>query len=199
MADKKRIVSPDTQRAERMPPGQWGVGSFPVLNIGRVPPIGFDDWRLRLFGAVKAEKELTWAELNDLPQAEVYADIHCVTTWSKLDNTFVGVPTTELRRLVDIDPGAGYVMIHSADGYSTNLALADFFGDDCLIATELDGELLDPDNGGPVRVVIPRLYYWKSAKWVVGLEFMTADRPGYWETRGYHNHGDPWTEERYGD
>ncbi len=198
MADVKRIISPDTQRKNRVPPGQRVLNSFPVFHLGVVPRIDPAEWRLALFGAVAEPRELTWDELSALPTVEVYADVHCVTSWSKLGNTFTGVAPSSLQEVVDIGPEARYVMIHSADDYTANLALEDFFQPDAILAFGVDGEPLDAEHGGPVRVVVPRLYYWKSAKWVIGLEFMTTDRPGYWESRGYHNHGDPWTEERYG-
>jgi DMSO/TMAO reductase YedYZ molybdopterin-dependent catalytic subunit len=133
-----------------------------------------------------------------LPRVRVFSDIHCVTTWSKLGNLWDGVSTSVIKDLVSVRPEAGFVMVHAWGGFTTNLSLGDFFAEDCLFATEHDGKLLTPEHGWPVRLVVPRLYFWKSAKWVTGVEFIKQDAPGFWESHGYHMHGDPWKEERYG-
>jgi len=133
-----------------------------------------------------------------LPRVKVVSDVHCVTGWSKIDNLWEGVSTRVIRELVDILPEARFVLVHSVGGFTTNLSLNDFFETDVLFATKHNDELLTPDHGYPVRLVVPRLYYWKSAKWVVGVEFMKEDKRGFWKSLGYHNHGDPWEEERYG-
>jgi len=191
------IISPDVKRENRTPPGQRLVDSWPILHNGNVPAIQASEWRLIISGLVEAERQLTLEEFQSLPQATVLADIHCVTTWSRLENLWEGVQTSTIRDLVELLPEARFVMIRSYGGYSTNLALDDFLQDDVLFATKHDGELLSPAHGGPVRLVVPRLYFWKSAKWVTQIEFTDQDQPGFWESYGYHNRGDPWKEERY--
>jgi DMSO/TMAO reductase YedYZ molybdopterin-dependent catalytic subunit len=146
---------------------------------------------------VDEDVSFTWAEFNALPQTTVHCDIHCVTTWSKLDNDFTGVLASELLSRVRVKTEAKFVMLHSYGGYKTNLPLAEFNGVNCLFAHSHNGQPLTAEHGGPLRVVVPSLYLWKSAKWVRGVEFMPQDRAGFWETYGYNNHGDPWKEERY--
>jgi DMSO/TMAO reductase YedYZ molybdopterin-dependent catalytic subunit len=192
------VISPDTQRAQRVPPGQKLTEGWPVLHYGRVPRIDLAKWTFRLSGLLKEEKTLSWDQFTALPRVEVFADIHCVTSWSRLNNRWEGVSTTALRDLVEIKPAAFYVSVQAAGGFTTNLTWADFFQPDVLFAIKHDGELLSADHGGPVRLVVPRLYFWKSAKWVTGVEFTSRDKRGFWESMGYHNHGDPWKEERYG-
>ena len=144
------------------------------------------------------ERSLSYADLTALPQITVLSDIHCVTTWSRLDNLWQGVSTTALRDAVGgILPEARFAIVHAAGGWTTNLAMDDFLQPDVLLATMHDGQSISAEHGGPVRLVVPRLYFWKSAKWVTGIQFTASDAPGFWESRGYHNHGDPWTEERY--
>jgi DMSO/TMAO reductase YedYZ molybdopterin-dependent catalytic subunit len=172
------IRSPDTLRKERVPPGQHLTDRWPVLHYGRVT--------------------LSYAEFNSLPMVKVSADIHCVTTWSRLNNLWYGVSTGELKKLVKIAPESRFVIVHAAGNFTTNLPIADFFEYDVLLATAHDHEPLSDEHGGPVRLVVPRLYFWKSAKWVTAIEFSREDRPGFWESAGYHNHGDPWKQERYG-
>lgn len=198
MQSQDVIKSSDTGRANRVPPGQNLVESFPVLHYGGVPRIDPEDWSLRIFGLVEKERTLGFAEFLALPQVKVLSDIHCVTSWSRLDNLWEGVSTSTLRDLVKIQPEAGFAIIHASAGFTTNLALDDFFQEDVLFAVKHDEKALSPEHGFPVRLVVPRLYFWKSAKWVTGIEFTAEDRPGFWETRGYHNRGDPWKEERYG-
>lgn len=198
MPSQEVIRSPDTARPNRLPPGQGLVESFPVLHYGGVPRIDPEDWSLRIFGLVEKERTLGFAEFLALPQVKVLSDIHCVTSWSRLDNLWEGVPASALRDLVKIRPEAGFAIIHAAAGFTTNLSLDDFFQEDVLFAVKHDGRPLSLDHGFPVRLVVPRLYFWKSAKWVTGIEFTAEDRPGFWESHGYHNRGDPWKEERYG-
>lgn len=193
----KKIISPDTKREKRVPPGQRVVERWPVLHEGTVPDIDVTTWTFTVTGLVTSEKTLDYTEFMALPKVEVFSDIHCVTGWSKLDNVWEGVSTHVLRDLVDILPEAKYVMVHAERGFTANLILQDFFAEDVLFAIKHDGEPLTPEHGYPVRLVVPRLYFWKSAKWVTGVEFMERDRPGFWESYGYHNHGDPWKEERY--
>jgi DMSO/TMAO reductase YedYZ molybdopterin-dependent catalytic subunit len=191
------IKSPDMLRQNRIPPGQRETNKWPVLHYGSVPNIDITKWKFRIFGLVDKEVELSYSEFNALPPVKVYSDIHCVTRWSKLDNLWEGVGTSTLRDLTNIDPQAGFAIIHAAGNFTTNLSLDDFFQPDVLLALRYNSEALTPEHGYPVRLVVPRLYFWKSAKWVTGVEFTTEDRPGFWESNGYHYHGDPWKEERY--
>ncbi len=192
------IISPDVRRKERIPPGQYLTKDWPVLHHGQVPAIDFKDWRFRISGLVGQEKSFTLEEFQGLPRVRVFSDIHCVTTWSRLDNLWEGVSAGCFRDLIQIMPEARFVMVHGENDFTTNIPMEDFFQEDVLFAFKHDGRELSPGHGGPVRLVVPRLYFWKSAKWVKGLEFMAGDRPGYWERNGYHMHGDPWLEERYG-
>jgi DMSO/TMAO reductase YedYZ molybdopterin-dependent catalytic subunit len=192
------IRSPDTLRKERVPPGQHLTDRWPVLHYGRVPKIESSGWTLGLTGTIEKNVTLSYAEFSSLPMVKVSADIHCVTTWSRLNNLWYGVSTGELKKLVKIAPESRFVIVHAAGNFTTNLPIADFFEYDVLLATAHDHEPLSDEHGGPVRLVVPRLYFWKSAKWVTGIEFSKEDRPGFWESAGYHNHGDPWTQERYG-
>jgi DMSO/TMAO reductase YedYZ molybdopterin-dependent catalytic subunit len=162
-----------------------------------MPQIDISRWTFTIFGAVERERKLTYQEFLSLPRVKVSSDIHCVTGWSKLDNLWEGVSTSVIPELVSILPEAKFVMVHAAGGYTTNLSREDFFEIDVLFAIKHNGEPLSPEHGYPVRLVVPRLYFWKSAKWVLGVEFMVEDRPGFWESRGYHRRGDPWKEERY--
>jgi len=196
------IKSADTERADRIPPRQVQTRKWPVLHAGEVPPFDAATWNLTIFPVpfVNAVKTFTWPEFTALPRTRVFADMHCVTRWSLLDNLWEGISTKELLKHVSVSPAARFVMVHSEDGFSTNLPIQDFFGDDCLFALKHNGQDLTPDHGYPVRLVVPRLYAWKSAKWVRGVEFMESDRPGYWEGwdhGGYHMRGDPWSEERF--
>ncbi len=191
------IRSPDTLREDRIPPGQHLIERWPVLHHGSVPEIDPSKWRFRIFGLVEKEVELNLEEFLELRMVEVFSDIHCVTTWSRLNNTWEGVSTNEIKSIVSIQLEAKYVMVHGARGFSTNLSFQDFFSEDVLFAVKHDGKDLTAEHGAPVRLVVPRLYFWKSAKWVTGVEFMAGDRPGFWESGGYHMHGDPWKEERY--
>ncbi len=197
MRDEKVIRSPDIARENRIPPHQRQTEDWPVLHEGPVPTLDAKTWSLRISGLVVPEKNLTHAEFSSLPRVRVQSDIHCVTGWSKLDNRWEGVGTETIRRLTQVLPEARFLVIHSPYGFTTNLSLEDFFQPDVLLALKHNGKELSPEHGYPVRLVVPRLYLWKSAKWVVGIEFVAGDRPGFWETRGYHNHGDPWREERY--
>jgi DMSO/TMAO reductase YedYZ molybdopterin-dependent catalytic subunit len=192
------IKSPDTIRSARVPPGQRQTKEWPVLHYGNVPRINPEEWRLRIFGLVKREQSLSLPEFNALPQAKVFSDVHCVTGWSRLDNLWEGLPASVLKDQVEILPEARFVIIHAWGDFTTNLTLDDFFQEDVILATRHDGMEISPEHGYPVRLVVPRLYFWKSAKWITGVEFTSVDRPGFWESHGYHNHGDPWKEERYG-
>ena len=199
MTDKKIIKSSDTERSDRLPPGQHKTGEWPVLHVGRIPWIKKAEWSFKITGLVEEEKTLDFKQFKKLPMERVESDIHCVTTWSKFDNLWEGVSGKTIVELAKIKPGAKYVMIHSYGGYSTNIPLKDFVEDDVLFAVKQDGEDLSPEHGYPVRLVVPKLYFWKSAKWVNGIEFMAKDKAGFWEAKGYHNRGNPWKEERYSD
>jgi DMSO/TMAO reductase YedYZ molybdopterin-dependent catalytic subunit len=183
--------------AGRVPPGQKLTDGWPVLTYGSVPKVESAGWTLKLSGLIEDELTFTWDQFMALPQTTVHCDIHCVTTWSKLDNDFSGVLVSDVLSHARIKPEAQFVMVHSYGGYTTDLPLAEFDGPNCIIAHSHDGKPLAPEHGGPVRLVVPSLYLWKSAKWIRGIEFMPQDRAGFWENYGYHMHGDPWKEERY--
>ncbi len=195
--DLPRFISSDTLREVRVPRGQHQTNRWPVLHIGSTPKVDLTTWNLRILGAVEEPKSWNWKEFRSFPASVVAADMHCVTRWSRLDNSWEGVRVAELMKQVRIRPEARFVLIHAEQGYTTNLPIDDFLGDDCLFAWSHDGHPLTPDHGWPLRLVVPRLYAWKSAKWVRGVEFLAEDRPGFWEENGYHNHGDPWLEERF--
>jgi DMSO/TMAO reductase YedYZ molybdopterin-dependent catalytic subunit len=197
MNELKRIVSPDTLRPNRLPPGQHLTEKWPVLHYGKVPSIDAKKWTLTIAGLVERARTLTFDEFAALPRVEVFSDIHCVTTWSRFNNTWEGVSTGTIGEIAGIQAEAKHVVVYGEGGFSTNLPLDDFLGEDALLALKHDGKPLAAEHGGPVRLVVPRLYFWKSAKWVTGIRFTAADEPGFWESNGYHNHGDPWKEERY--
>lgn len=183
--------------AERTPPGQILTRDWPVLHYGNVPRVNLETWRFRIFGLVDHEVTLTYPEFMALPRTKVACDIHCVTHWSRLDNEFEGVLFRDVLKLVAPRPDATHVMFHAEGGWTTNLPLADLLRDDVLFAWRWNGQDITPEHGWPLRTVVPHLYFWKSAKWVRGMEFMREDRPGFWEKNGYHRRGDPWSEERY--
>jgi DMSO/TMAO reductase YedYZ molybdopterin-dependent catalytic subunit len=193
------IVSPDTLRAERIPPGQSRTRKWPVLDASGPPVIDLESWKFRIGGLVKEEITWTWQELLRLPRVKVFSDFHCVTRWSRLGNLWEGVSTRELIRLAGgACPEAHYAMVHGYDrGWTTNLPLDDLLADDALVAILHDGESISTEHGGPARLIVPRLYAWKSAKWVAGIDLIEKDRPGFWEANGYHMRGDPWQQERY--
>ena len=183
---------------DRLPPGQRLTDGWPVLSYGGTPAIDAKDWTFQVAGLVEEPVSFTWEQFTGLPQITVVSDIHCVTGWSKFDNEWEGVAFNELTKHVSPKPEARVVMVHSYSGYTTNVPLSDLMGDDVLFALKHNGEPLPREHGGPCRLVLPGLYFWKSAKWVRGLVFMDQDRPGFWEMYGYHMRGDPWKEERYG-
>jgi len=182
----------------RLPPGQVETRKWPVLHYSHVPRIDKSLWRFRIWGEVEQPRELSWDDLARLPHADVLCDIHCVTHWSRFDNRFTGVSVRALIELARPRPTATHVMVHADPDYTTNLPLADLDRPENLLATHHTGEPLAAEHGGPIRLVVPHLYFWKSAKWVTGFEFLEEDSPGYWEENGYHMHADPWTEERFG-
>jgi DMSO/TMAO reductase YedYZ molybdopterin-dependent catalytic subunit len=183
---------------DRLPPGQYLTTKFPVLTYGPTPLVDSATWRLTVRGLVKNPITLAWDEFVKLPTRSVKVDIHCVTRWSLLDTEWEGVSFAEIERLVEPLPEARFVMQHAAGEYTTNVPLSVLRDDDVLLAYRFGGEPLPAEHGGPARMLVPKLYFWKSAKWLTGLEFLPADRPGFWEMYGYHNHGNPWREERFG-
>ncbi len=193
-----RRTNEDRERhGDRLPPGQKLTDGWPVLHYGGIPAIDLATWKFSVVGLVEEDFHLGWQEFMALPQVTLRSDIHCVTHWSKFDNDWTGVTFRELMTHVAPKPAASHVMIHSYGGYTTNLPLAELMDDDVLLAHTHNGEPLTKEHGWPLRLIVPKLYFWKSAKWVRGLVFMGDDRPGFWEMYGYHIHGDPWTEERY--
>jgi DMSO/TMAO reductase YedYZ molybdopterin-dependent catalytic subunit len=181
--------------AGRVPPGQYVTHDFPVLSAGPTPDIPLDRWRLTISGQVDKPLAWSWQEFIALPAEDVTVDIHCVTKWTKLDTAWKGVSVDTL--LKDVPTAAEFVMAHSYGGYTTNLPLEDVTGGKAWVAYAYGGEPLEPEHGGPARLLVPHLYFWKSAKWVSGFELRDEDKPGFWEGYGYHNYGDPWREQRY--
>ncbi len=179
----------------RVPPGQYVTPDFPVLSAGPTPRTPLDQWDFQIVGEVDGTHRWTWEELRALPSEEITRDIHCVTKWSKLDTAWRGVSVDTL--LDGIETSAEYVVEYSDGGYTTNLPLADVTGGKAWVVYEYDGEPLPAEHGGPARMLVPHLYFWKSAKWVRGLKLSSEDAPGFWETNGYNNYGDPWQEQRY--
>jgi DMSO/TMAO reductase YedYZ molybdopterin-dependent catalytic subunit len=182
----------------RLPPGQYLTEKWPVLHAGSIPDVDLTTWDFRVWGEVEDELTLSWEELNALPRTEHTQDIHCVTRWSKFDLTFEGVHWRELERLVRPKQSAHYVIAHSEQGYTANVPIAFLRDELSLLATHANGEPLAPEHGYPLRLVIPGKYFWKSAKWLRGIELSAVDQPGFWERYGYHNDADPFEEERYG-
>jgi DMSO/TMAO reductase YedYZ molybdopterin-dependent catalytic subunit len=182
----------------RLPPGQYLTEKWPVLHAGSVPGVDLATWDFRVSGEVEEPLRLTWDELRALPATEITLDIHCVTRWSRFDATFRGVHWRELAERCRPKPSARFVVAHAEQGFTSNVPLASLEDDRALIAYEADGEPLTPDHGWPLRLVVPHKYFWKSAKWLRGLELTSTDRPGFWERYGYHNDADYWKEERYG-
>jgi len=183
---------------DRLPPGQVLTTKWPVLHYGLVPSVDIEAWTFEVSGLVERPFTLTWDELLGLPRKTVQCDIHCVTTWSRFDNAFEGVPVQLLLQRAGVKPEARFVLVSAEQDFTTNLPLADLDRPDNLVALKHDGDWLTPEHGGPARLLVPHLYLWKSAKWVRGLTLLDQDVPGFWEQNGYHMHGDPWTEERYG-
>ena len=200
---RPRIVSTDTLRGEkkeRTPPGQVLTAKWPVLHSGKVPQVDpySPEWNFKIFGLVEEPYELSYAEIRAMPAIDVVCDIHCVTHWSRLDNNFTGVSTKAIIQRAKPKPEARFVMCHSEAGFTVNVPLAEFTGDDCILAYQWEGKDLTPEHGYPLRGLVPRLYLWKSAKWIRAIELRANDAPGFWEQSGYHMHGDPWKEERFG-
>jgi DMSO/TMAO reductase YedYZ molybdopterin-dependent catalytic subunit len=181
----------------RLPPGQYLTEKWPVLHAGTVPDTDLATWDFRVFGEVEEPVTLSWEQLRGLPSREVTVDIHCVTRWSRFDTSFRGVQWRELAKLVRPKPSAHFAVAHAEQGFTANLPLAALEDETALIAYEADGEPLTPEHGWPLRLMVPTRYFWKSAKWLRGLELRASDEPGFWERYGYHNDADYWKEERY--
>lgn len=192
-----RVDSP--RKEPRLPPGQVKTEKWPVLHYGSVPQVNLDTWEFRVDGLVAHPQRWNWTEFSALPRTQVFSDIHCVTRWSRYDNLWEGVAIKDVLRRAAPAAGARFAIIHAAQGFTTNLPLTELDQDDVLLADKHDGEALTPDHGWPLRLVVPRRYFWKSAKWVTRIELVGADQPGFWERNGYHNEADPWREERYSD
>jgi DMSO/TMAO reductase YedYZ molybdopterin-dependent catalytic subunit len=182
---------------DRLPPGQHRVRDWPVLDLGVTPNVTPATWRLDVTGLLHHPVSWNFAEFNATAQSRLVSDIHCVTSWSRYDNHWDGLPTLDLLAIVEPKPEAKFVALHAYDGYTTNLSLDDFASEAALLAVAWEGAPLTREHGGPVRLVGPHLYFWKSAKWIRGVEFRADDQPGFWEVRGYHNRGEPWAEQRY--
>jgi DMSO/TMAO reductase YedYZ molybdopterin-dependent catalytic subunit len=192
----KHFRRPETHEASRVPPGQKLANGFPVLTYGETPQVSTENWQLKIWG-LAVPITIDWSELMAMPQASFSTDFHCVTHWSRLDVQWRGVKVSDLMHQVQLDPKAKFVMLHCEGGYTTNLTLEDFLKAENFFAHTLSDEPLPAAHGGPVRLVVPHLYGWKSAKWINGLEFLAQEALGFWEVNGYHRRGDPWADERY--
>lgn len=195
-ADRRR--ERQQQKPGRLPPGQVLTEKFPVLHYGDIPHIDLASWTFEVWGLVEEPLRLDWEAFNKLPQTTVTADIHCVTRWSKFDTTWTGVAGKDILDLIKVRPEATHVMVHAYGGYTTNLPIEALRDDDVVFATLYEGQPIPREHGWPMRLVVPKRYFWKSAKWCRGLEFMSQNKRGFWEMYGYHNDGDPWREERFG-
>ena len=195
---KRRQQEAQVKKEGRLPPGQSLTQKFPVLTYGPNAPFDPATWDLKVWGEVEKEMRWSWEEFLKIPTRTITVDIHCVTRWSKFDTAWEGVPFNEFVNLFGVKPSAKHVIAHCDYGYTTNVTLEEMMDDDVLLAYKYDGQWLEADHGAPVRTLVPKLYFWKSAKFLRGLEFSAVDKPGFWEQAGYHNHGDPFKEERYG-
>ena len=192
-----QVADPDV--AERIPPGQYRTEKFPVLHYGSVPKVDLTTWDFKVYGQVDNPVMLSWGEFQALPRKQVHTDIHCVTRWSKLDTTWEGVPIQAILEMAMVRPNATHVVSHAEQGYTANLPLEILDDDDVLLADTFDGKPLDPEHGYPLRLLVPKKYFWKSSKWIRGLEFLDHDQLGFWERYGYNNSADPWKEERFSE
>jgi DMSO/TMAO reductase YedYZ molybdopterin-dependent catalytic subunit len=195
---KGRARETDSALKERIPPGQYETKDFPVLSAGPTPRTSLERWNFSIYGEIE-DLKWTWDEFRKLPRETVTVDIHCVTKWSKLDTVWTGVSVDMLLEGINLEaqPAIGYLIAYCDGGYTTNLPLTDVRGGKAWIAYEYDGKPLAPEHGGPARLLVPHLYFWKSAKWVRGFKLVAEDHGGFWESLGYHNYGDPWKEQRY--
>ncbi|HYW21730.1 MAG TPA: sulfite oxidase-like oxidoreductase [Nodularia sp. (in: cyanobacteria)] len=192
----KFFHKPNEEEQKRVPPGQHLAKGFPVLTYGETPQISTEEWEFRVWGVAKPAI-LSWSDLMALPQHEFTSDFHCVTHWSKLDVKWTGIKVTDFMSLIEVYPQAVHVMEHCNGGYTTNISIEDFLREDNFFAIKLFSEALTTEHGGPLRLVVPHLYAWKSAKWINGLEFLSKKELGFWELNGYHSRGEPWKQERY--
>ncbi|MEP0912461.1 sulfite oxidase-like oxidoreductase [Leptolyngbya sp. GB1-A1] len=192
----KFFQKPSSELKDRVPPGQHLASGFPVLTYGQTPTVDINTWEFKVWG-LATPKTFTWEDFMAMPQTEFTADFHCVTTWSKLDVKWRGVKVTDFMQQIEVDPKAVHLMEHCYGGYTTNISMEDFLREENFFAHTLFDEPLPPDHGGPMRLVVPHLYAWKSAKWINGLEFLDRTDLGFWERNGYHHRGEPWAEERY--
>ena len=192
----KFFQKPGASEGDRVPPGQYLAKGFPVLTYGETPQFSTEEWQFRVWG-LATPVTLTLSDFMALPQHEFTADFHCVTRWSKLDVKWTGVKVTDFMRLIEVEPKAVYIMEHCYGDYTTNISLADFVREENFFAHTVFGEPLSAEHGGPMRLVVPHLYAWKSAKWINGLEFLEREKLGFWERNGYHRRREPWAEERY--
>ncbi len=199
MLDRLMGKPTDPAVAARIPPGQYKTDKFPVLHYGSIPSTDLATWDFRVFGEVDSPFTLTWADFKALPRKQVTTDIHCVTRWTKLDTVWEGVAIQEILSRAQVRSGATHVLAHSEQGYTANLPLSVLDDDDVMLADTFDGKPLDPEHGWPLRLFVPKRYFWKSAKWVRGLEFLDHDILGFWERYGYNNSADPWKEERFSE
>jgi DMSO/TMAO reductase YedYZ molybdopterin-dependent catalytic subunit len=191
------IYSPDTLLANRIPPGQNETSAWPQVQADGTPSVNLDNWTFTISGEVEKEISLSYNDFIGLEPEKVFSDIHCVTRWTRLNNLWDGFGSQTVANLVKIKPSAKFVIIKAGNGFTSNVPLDEFLQEDVIFATQHDDTPLSPEHGWPVRLVVPRLYFWKSAKWVTGVEFSTVDQPGFWETRGYNNSADPWKQERF--
>ncbi|MBD1853652.1 sulfite oxidase-like oxidoreductase [Leptolyngbya sp. FACHB-711] len=192
----KFFQKPSSELKDRVPPGQHLASGFPVLTYGQTPTVDIDTWEFKVWG-LATPKTFTWEDFMAMPQTEFTADFHCVTTWSKLDVKWRGVKVTDFMQQIEVNPKAVHLMEHCYGGYTTNISMEDFLREENFFAHTLFDEPLPSDHGGPMRLVVPHLYAWKSAKWINGLEFLDRTDLGFWERNGYHHRGEPWAEERY--
>jgi DMSO/TMAO reductase YedYZ molybdopterin-dependent catalytic subunit len=188
---------PKRQANSKLPPGQYEEKGFPVLSLGPTPDIDLDTWKLQVDGLVEKPFSWNWQEFRALPTEDVTKDIHCVTKWSKFDTVWRGVSLDYILDAAKISPEVTHLIAHSYDGYTTNVPIEEVRGGKAWVVSLYEGKPLEAEHGGPARLLVPHLYFWKSAKWLKRLEFVKGDQPGFWEVRGYHNHGDPWKEQRY--
>jgi DMSO/TMAO reductase YedYZ molybdopterin-dependent catalytic subunit len=195
--NERKELERKMQKEGRLPPGQSATIKWPVLHYGSVPNFNPQTWDFRIAGLVEKPVRLSWEEFNRLPQTEIVTDIHCVTRWSRFDNRWQGVAFTEVIKLAIPKPEARFVLVHAEQGFTANVPLEDLMRSTTLFAFKHDGEPLAAEHGYPLRLVVPHLYFWKSVKWVRGLELLPTDAPGFWEQNGYHMYGDPWKEERF--
>jgi DMSO/TMAO reductase YedYZ molybdopterin-dependent catalytic subunit len=194
----KFFQKPDAEFEDRVPPGQYLTKGFPVLTYGDTPIVNTENWEFRVWG-LATETTFSWSDFMALPKQQFTIDFHCVTRWSKLDAEWGGIKVLDFMKAIEVSPSAVHVMEHCYGGYTTNISMDDFLREENFFAFELFGEPLPAEHGGPLRLVVPHLYAWKSAKWINGLEFLAREELGFWERNGYHRRGEPWTEERYSD